>query len=74
MSSYTQARARVAALSRDRKPDDPEFQAAKLDLEVATRDLRAANAEKSLRDLVDSAPPLTDDQRAKLTALLSDPA
>lgn len=61
--SWTNERARVASLSRSRKPDDPS-------LLEARRNLRAARAEDYVRKLVDSAPPLTDEQRARLAALL----
>jgi len=63
MSSWTTERARVAALSRSRTPDDPEYLAAK-------RDLRAARAEDYIRKLVDGAPPLSDAQRTALAVLL----
>lgn len=61
--SWTQDRARVAALSRSRAADDP-------DLTDARRDLRAARAEEYIRELVDAAPPLTDEQRHRLSTLL----
>jgi hypothetical protein len=62
--SWTQDRARVAALSRSRTPDDP-------DLADARRALRAARAEDYIRTLVDAAPPLTDDQKRRLSVLLN---
>ncbi len=65
--SWTVERARVAALSRDRAPDDPEL----LD---ARRNLRAERLAAAIRETVDAAPPLTDDQRARLAALLHAPA
>lgn len=34
------------------------------------RDLRALSAEKYIQELVDKAPPLTDEQRSRLAALL----
>jgi len=56
-------RARIGALSRDRKPDDPELV-----------DARRALAEIKLAEHIDKAlsgwPPLTDEQRAKLAELL----
>jgi hypothetical protein len=61
--SWTQDRARVAALSRSRTADDP-------DLLDARRDLRAARAEDYIRALVDAAPPLTDEQKRRLSVLL----
>ena len=61
--SWTSERARVASLSRSRTADDPAL----LD---ARRDLRAARAEEYVRQLVDSAPPLTSEQRDRLAVLL----
>jgi hypothetical protein len=61
--SWTHDRARVAALSRDRKPTDPDLLAAK-------RDLRASRAEDYIKRIVDQAPPLSDSQKARLAALL----
>jgi hypothetical protein len=57
-------RARVAALSRHH-PDQPELDA------DARRDLKVANAAQYVRQLVDSWPPLTDEQRGRLAALLT---
>lgn len=65
--SWTHDRARVAALSRDRKPDDPDLLAAKRDLRAS---LSAARAEEYISRLVAEAPPLTDDQRSRIAALL----
>jgi hypothetical protein len=59
--------ARVAALSRDRAPDDPEL----LD---ARRNLRAERLALAIRETVDAAPPLSDEQRTRLAALLRNPA
>lgn len=61
--AWTQERARLAALSRHH-PDGPE-------VDDARRDLRAARAEDYIRELVDQAPPLTDDQRRRLVAILA---
>jgi hypothetical protein len=61
--SWTHDRARVAALSRDRKPTDPDLIAAK-------RDLRASRAEDYISRIVAEAPPLTEDQRSRIAALL----
>lgn len=40
------------------------------DAETADRDLRAAMLEKSIRQLAEQAPPLTDTQRIRLVGLL----
>ena len=61
--TWTQERARVASLSRSRQPDDPA-------LTNARRALRAARAEEYVRKLVDTWPPLTDEQRDRLAVLL----
>lgn len=57
-------RARVAALSRDRAPDDH-------DLLDAKQQLRVAKTAEYIRKLVEEAPPLSDDQRARLAELLA---
>lgn len=60
---WTRERARVASLSRSRAIDDPEL--------IDARDaLRVAVFENHIKTLVESAPPLTDEQRDKLAALL----
>ncbi len=56
-------RARVAALSRSRTPNDPEF----LD---ARRDLRAEMLHSHVARVLAEAPPLTDEQRDRIAALL----
>ncbi len=56
-------RARVASLSRDRAADDPELTAARAELRAATLAAHVAR-------VVDQAPPLTDEQRARIAALL----
>jgi hypothetical protein len=61
--AVTTARARVSALKRHH----PEGGAV---VEAAVRDLRATTLEEHIKKVVDSAPPLTDDQRARLSALL----
>jgi hypothetical protein len=65
--SWTHHRARVAALSRDRVPHDP-------DLLDARRDLRAARLEEYIRRTVDAAPALTEAQRDRLALLLLRPS
>lgn len=61
--SWTSDRARLAALIRDH-PEDHDA------IAVARRDLRAARAEAYVRELVDTFPPLTEAQRAKLALIL----
>jgi hypothetical protein len=76
MPSWTHHRARYAALSRDRAPDDPELVAARQALAEARQDpaLRAERLAKAIRETVDAAPPLSDEQRTRLAALLNTPA
>lgn len=54
-------RARVAAASRWGNAEDKA---------AAVRDLAAANLEKYIQKVVSDAPPLTDEQREHLAALL----
>lgn len=61
--SWTQDRARVAALSRSRERDDPDLIAARQTLKA---ERLAAHVAKVLAD----APPLTDEQRDRIAALL----
>ena len=56
-------KARVAALSRDRAPDDPEYLAAR-------RDLAFTNLEQRIRTTIAAAPPFTDAQREHLAAVI----
>ena len=65
MPQWTHHRARVAALSRDRAPDDPE-------LVDARRSLAAARLEEYIERTVAAAPPLTAAQRARLRGLLAE--
>ena len=73
--SWTHHRARVAALSRDRAPDDPELVAARQALAEARQDpaLRAERLALAICKAVDAAPPLSDEQRTRLAALLREP-
>ena len=64
---WTHDRARVAALTRHRGPDDPA-------LGDARRDLAAERLTEYVRRMVASAPPLTPEQRDIITALLRAPA
>ncbi|EYR63262.1 hypothetical protein N866_01820 [Actinotalea ferrariae CF5-4] len=61
--TWTHHRAKVAALSRDRSPDDPA-------LTSARQSLKAARLEDYIRRTVDAAPPLTPEQRDRLALLL----
>ncbi len=63
MSSWTHERARVASLTRSRKPDDPE-------LVDARRNMRTERLAEYIKRTVDAAPPLTEDQRDRLALLL----
>lgn len=55
-------RAKVAALSRDRAPNDPKLTEAKNRLRVLT-------FEDRVRSLVENAPPLTAEQMDRIAAL-----
>mgnify|MGYP001019757591 CR=1 FL=1 len=57
------ARGRVAGLSRDRSPDDPEFLAAR-------RDLAALTLEEHVERVLAKAPPLTDEQAERIARRL----
>lgn len=61
--SWTVERARVASLSRSRPVDDPELQAARLNLRA---ELLAAHVAK----VVAEAPPLSPAQRDRIAILL----
>jgi len=63
MSSWTQQRARIAGLSRDRAYDDPEL----LD---ARRELRTLRLAEAIHTAIDGWPPLTEEQRDRLATLL----
>lgn len=64
---WTHDRARVAALTRHRKPDDPALSAAR-------RDLAAERLSEFVQRVVATAPPLTTQQRDTITALLRTPS
>jgi hypothetical protein len=61
--SWTHERARVASLSRSRTSDDPDLIAARLNL-------RAERLALYIRRTVDTAPPLSPEQRDRLALLL----
>lgn len=61
--TWTHHRARIASLSRSRTPDDPELLGAR-------RDLRAVRLADHIAKVVAEAPPLTPEQRDRLTGLL----
>lgn len=63
MSRTLSHRGRVAALSRSRASDDP-------DLIAARRDLAADHLGELIARTLETAPPLTLEQRAKLSQLL----
>ena len=63
MSNWTQERARVASLSRSRRPDDP-------DLIAARRNLRVERLADYISRTVDAAPNLTVEQCDRLALLL----
>lgn len=62
-SSWTHHRARVAALSRDREPDDPELQDAR-------QRLKAARLKDHVRKTVAAWPPLDQSQLDAIAILL----
>lgn len=57
------ARGKIAALSRSRRPDDP-------DLVEARRELRAAKLECHIQRVLSEAPPLSDEQKVRIAGLL----
>lgn len=63
MSETLALRGRVASLSRSRPATDP-------DLIDARRDLAAAKLDAYIKKVVAEAPPLTDEQRDRIAALL----
>lgn len=61
--AFLHHRGRVAALTRSRRPNDP-------DLVAARRDLAAERLAAHITRIVNEAPPLTDAQRDRLAVLL----
>lgn len=64
--TWQKHRGRVAGLSRDRAPDDPE-------LVEARRDLAAVVLEDRVRKVLTTGPPLTAAQRSRIADLLLNP-
>lgn len=64
-----QARAELASAAAQsaRNPEDPR---ARAEVDDRRRNYRFVAAEDYVRDLVDEAPPLTEDQRRRLAAIL----
>jgi hypothetical protein len=62
-SATAHHRARIAALSRDRAPDDPE-------IVEARRSLRAQRLQEHVKKVIDGWPKLTDAQLDDVAALL----
>lgn len=67
-SRQSRARMASAAARAARRPDDSEALTAALD---ARRDYFAVALEDYIKRTVEAAPPLTEDQRARIAALLS---
>ncbi len=65
----TKARSALACAEAEakRRPGDPH---ARDEVDELRRQYRAVAAEDYIRELVDSAPPLTDEQRDRLAVLL----
>ena len=61
--SWTAERARIAGMTRSRPADDP-------DLLAARQNLKALRLEEHVRRVVSAAPPLTDEQRDRIAAIL----
>lgn len=61
MGSWTQTRSRIAHVKR-RNPD--------ADVTELRRQLKAERLEEHIRNIVDTAPPLTPEQRDRLASLL----
>jgi len=66
MAAMFAARGRLNALQRHRPPDDPEIDAARVDLRVAKL------ADEIIRE-AGADPPLTSEQKARLAILLLQP-
>ena len=62
-SPVMSARQRHNQMCRHHGPDAPVTK-------DAARDLRAAKLERAIREAVEAAPPLSDEQRSRLSAIL----
>jgi hypothetical protein len=62
-TTWKQKRGRLARLSQDLPPNHP-------DLIEARRELKAQRLEEHIAKVVDSAPPLTPEQRDRIAAIL----
>jgi hypothetical protein len=73
--SWPHTRARLAALTRSRPPDDPELLQLRAQLkaerEPILRDKQAEQLAAAIAKLVAKAPPLTDEQVAHLGAIVN---
>ena len=78
MPQWTHHRARVAALSRDRAPDDPELLVARRDLAAAREAERGEIAARRLaayiKRTIASAPPFTASQIDQLSRAFRGPS
>jgi len=63
-SRHTTAHGHLAALTKHRRPGDPE-------LVAAQREVAEIKAERLIRDLVAQAPPISLDVRRRLAEILS---
>lgn len=63
LPSWQHARAVLANRTREHGPSDPS-------VAEARRDFKVAKLADQIRSVVESAPPLTDEQRRRLAALL----
>lgn len=62
-TTWKHKRARIARLSQDRAADDPE-------LIQERQNLKAQRLEEHIAAVINSAPPLTDEQRDRIAAIL----
>ena len=60
--SWQTTRSKLAVAIRDKRPE--------LEITALRRDLRAERLEEHIKSIVNQAPPLTEDQRSRIAALL----